>query len=171
MRSSAPDASPPWNTQPLGLVALRWLSGKLQRVARYRLVRRQWSRFKRRFLANGLVLTYRVERHVRVFAKRLFADLFQHLATVLGVMIAGAFVLAADDTFFQSATFSAANFHLASAGIMGTALALVLSLSIVPVLKRRLTFSHRRYCNSTPRTECCGECLHGSRPSHLRPSS
>jgi hypothetical protein len=122
-------------------VALRWLSGKLQRVARYRLVRRQWSRFKRRFLANGLVLTYRVERHVRVFAKRLFADLFQHLATVLGVMIAGAFVLAADDTFFQSATFSAANFHLASAGIMGTALALVLSLSIVPAQKAADVFS------------------------------
>lgn len=123
------------------LVPLQWTSQKLRPEARYRLVRRRWSRFKRRMLVNGLVLTYRADALVRVLARRLFATSSNRLATVSGVLIAGAFVMATDETFFRSGKFSAAEFHLACAGIMGTALALVLSLSIVPAQKAADVFS------------------------------
>lgn len=125
----------------MALVLLGKISQKLWPEARYRLGRRRWSRFRRRMLVNGLVLSYRADAHIRVLARKLLATFTNRLATLSGMLIAGAFVMATDETFFQSGTFSAAEFHLACAGIVGTALALVLSLSIVPAQKAADVFS------------------------------
>jgi hypothetical protein len=92
-------------------------------------------------LANGLVLTYQADGCTRYFFNRLRADFYKHLATVLGALIGIAFVVTVNDAFLERPSFSANNFHLACAGIMGTALALVLSLSIVPAQKAADVFS------------------------------
>lgn len=57
------------------------------------------------------------------------------IATVAGLLLAGVFVLTLPDALLTTATLKVSEVHLASAGIIGTALALVLSLSIVPAQK------------------------------------
>ena len=63
------------------------------------------------------------------------------IATTVGLLLAGLFALTLPDALVTSATLKVSEVHLASAGIIGTALALVLSLSIVPAQKAADVFS------------------------------
>ena len=63
------------------------------------------------------------------------------IATGAGLLLAGLFSLTLPDALLTTATLKVSEVHLASAGIIGTALALVLSLSIVPAQKAADVFS------------------------------
>lgn len=136
----ADQASSTWVQRALGLEAARWVSHRLQRVARYRLLRRRCSRSKRYFLSRAFVLSYRAGGYLRRFVKGLIQDLSTNFATTLALAIALWFIAYAPQSFLQNA-FDVSDFHLACAGIIGTALALVLTLSIVPAQKAADVFS------------------------------
>jgi len=63
------------------------------------------------------------------------------IATVAGLLLAGMFFLTLPDALLTTATLKVSEVHLASAGIIGTALALMLSFSIVPAQKAADVFS------------------------------
>jgi hypothetical protein len=63
------------------------------------------------------------------------------IATIAGLLLAGLFALTLPEALLTTAMLKASEVHLASAGIIGTALALVLSLSIVPAQKAADVFS------------------------------
>jgi hypothetical protein len=101
----------------------------------------RWERFKRRFLAKSLLRTYQAERRVIFLGSKGLTTLNNYLSTVVGVLIAGIFTVTASDALFRRAIFSPSDFHSGCAGIIGTALALVLTLSIVPAQKAADVFS------------------------------
>ncbi len=120
---------------------MQWLSRRLRRIARYRLLRARWNRFKRRVLARSFFLFYRGTNYAHRFANRIVHESITHFAAATAVVLAFSFIGFAPETFFTSAKFDVGDFHLACAGIIGTALALVLSLSIVPAQKAADVFS------------------------------
>jgi hypothetical protein len=64
------------------------------------------------------------------------------MATAAGLLVAALFVLTLpDDVLLKDGALKGSEVHLASAGIIGTALALVLSLSIIPAQKAADVFS------------------------------
>jgi tetrahydromethanopterin S-methyltransferase subunit F len=100
--------------------------------ARYRLFRQKFRARRRRaaLWALSALLKTRYEAHLKGRNVLMFSG--RWIATLTGLALAGLFALTLPDDLLKSATLKVSEVHLASAGIIGTALALVLSLSIVP---------------------------------------
>jgi hypothetical protein len=81
-------------------------------------------------------------RHYLVQALMTDRDwLRRTLGSIMGLVLAAAILLYAPGSMFVQSDWNVAEVHIASAGIIGTALALVLTLSIVPAQKAADVFS------------------------------
>lgn len=119
------------------------LAHKARRAAkaRHRLLRRKLrAACKQAVLRIRLsLLRLRNQAHLKGRSLLMFAS--KWIATAVGLLVAGLFALTLPEAMVTNATVKVSEVHLASAGIIGTALALVLSLSIVPAQKAADVFS------------------------------
>jgi hypothetical protein len=119
----------------------RWFLRTIRPITRLRLLRLRSNRLKRRLHAKGLSLTYLAADRIGFASEKAFEKVKANCATLLAAFIAAIIILTKTDVPFQSKGTDLGNFYLACAGIMGTALALVMSLSIVPAEKAANDFS------------------------------
>jgi hypothetical protein len=108
-------------------------------LARYRLGRRKFRAAKKRAVTRLLLLTLKARYQTEIKGHSTLAFGGRWLATAAGLFLAAVFTFTLPDSLLSSLKVS--EVHLASAGIVGTALALVLSLSIVPAQKAADVFS------------------------------
>jgi len=109
--------------------------------AQHRLLRRKLRAAHKRVILriHLALLNLRNQAHLKGRSLLTFAS--RWIATSAGLLLAGLFALSLPEAMVTNATVKVSEVHLASAGIIGTALALVLSLSIVPAQKAADVFS------------------------------
>lgn len=107
--------------------------------ARYRLVRRKFRPTKKRVVVRLLLLALKARYQTQMKGRIALAFCGRWLATIAGLFLAAVFIGTLPENMLVSLKVS--EVHLASAGIIGTALALVLSLSVVPAQKAADIFS------------------------------
>ena len=107
--------------------------------ARYRLGRRKFRATKRRVVVRLLLLALKARYRTQMKGHVALVFCGRWLATIAGLFLAAAFMVTLPENMIVSLKVS--EVHLASAGIIGTALALVLSLSVVPAQKAADIFS------------------------------
>jgi hypothetical protein len=105
---------------------------------RYRYLRRRLRKKAKRFYAKALLRMLNAQQRISLFRRWVFGFAIQWLATVIGLLAATLFTLAGPA---PGDVKNAAEVHLACAGIIGGALALILSLSIIPAQKAAEAFS------------------------------
>lgn len=108
---------------------------------RYRLQRRAFKSGLRLARVNAAISVLKVQRILAALAVRALSSAAENLGAIVGATSAVAFVATVPSSLLADETFSSSDVHLACAGIIGTALALVLSLSIVPAQKAADDFS------------------------------
>ena len=120
-----------------------FLAHRARRAAkvRHRLFRRKLRVARKRTVLRVLLafLTIRNQAHVK--GRNFLAFTSRWIATAAGLVLAALFALTLPQAMVTTAAVKVSEVHLASAGIIGTALALVLSLSIVPAQKAADVFS------------------------------
>lgn len=126
-----------WFSRPCLLVQMARRTVK----ARHRLLR-----YKLRTARKPVVLRIRLallnlRNQAHFKGRNLLTFGSRWIATSAGLILAGLFALSLPEGMVTNATVKVSEVHLASAGIIGTALALVLSLSIVPAQKAADVFS------------------------------
>jgi hypothetical protein len=109
--------------------------------ARLRIVRLRGTRAKRRVIARSLATAYNVENHLYRYTFNLRTKFRTYFATISGLVIGTIFALTTSDEFIVSTVFSSGGFHVACAEVIGAAVALVLSLSIIPAQRAADVFS------------------------------
>lgn len=107
--------------------------------ARYRIVRRKFRSTKKHVVVRFLLLALKARYQTQMKGRIALAFCGRWLATLAGLFLAGVFIGTLPENMLVSLKVS--EVHLASAGIIGTALALVLSLSVVPAQKAADIFS------------------------------
>jgi hypothetical protein len=105
----------------------------------YRYCRRRLNATRRRQLFLAFFFLLRYERWLTVLCRRVLAWLTFVFATLAGLLMGAAFILSVPEKFLTDPALKVSDVHLAGAGIIGTALALVLTLSIIP--RPSITFS------------------------------
>lgn len=96
---------------------------------RYRLVRRALRHAKQRLLFRGALFLNRRQHQSTLFLRRLLNWIGRFHATLTALALAGIFALSLPDSWLENSNLKVSEVHLACAGIIGTALALVLTLS------------------------------------------
>jgi hypothetical protein len=96
---------------------------------------------KRRLIVRGFFFRLRCRSRIIVWWRRIRAWFAVLLATFVGLLVAAAFWLFVPEAVLADPNFKTSEVHLAAAGIIGTALALVLTLSIIPAQKAADVFS------------------------------
>jgi hypothetical protein len=109
--------------------------------ARYRLTRRVLGNMRRRLRFRTALFLGRCRFKLVTVRQRALRTMGMFLATLVGLAIAVAFVFSLPQAFLDNPSFKVSEVHLACAGIIGTALALVLTLSIIPAQKAADVFS------------------------------
>lgn len=118
------------------------LNRLIQRArARYRLARRVLRKAKQRLYFRVVLFLYASWRQIVYLLLRAFRRVSIFHATITGLAIAVSFAAYLPNALLYGPTLTVSGVHLASAGIIGTALALVLTLSIVPAQKAADVFS------------------------------
>jgi len=107
--------------------------------ARYRLGRRKLRATNRRIIIWLLLVMLKARYQLLIKGRVALAICGTSLATIAALCLAATFIFTLPENMLGSLEVS--EVHLASAGIIGTALALVLSLSIVPAQKAADVFS------------------------------
>ena len=115
-------------------------------IARLRLRRRfyrqKWSKTKRRVSIQIRILLFKGLGRAQLQSRIILTRGENYIATTASVLVAALFALTLPEAFLlPNGVLKTSEVHLASAGIIGTALALVLSLSIVPAQKAADVFS------------------------------
>jgi hypothetical protein len=130
------------------LARKRQLLARVRRIGRaakvrYRLFRRKFRAAQKRAALRALMRLLKARYQVHEQGRNALTFGGRWIATAAGLLLAGLFAITLPDALLTSATLevSEVHLHLASAGIIGTALALVLSLSIVPAQKAADVFS------------------------------
>jgi hypothetical protein len=108
---------------------------------RYRLARRFSRRTKRRIQFRAALFLYRRREQGLAFFYSTLAWMGGLVATLAALVLAILFAASLPESFLHKQEFKISEVHLACAGIIGTALALVLTLSIVPAQKAADVFS------------------------------
>lgn len=115
-------------------------------IARLRLRRRfyrqKWHKTKRRVSIRMRIFLFKGLGRAQLQSRIIITRGENYIATTASVLVAASFALTLPEAFLlPNGVLKASEVHLASAGIIGTALALVLSLSIVPAQKAADVFS------------------------------
>jgi len=109
--------------------------------ARYRFWQRKLRVIKKRWQIRGLIFLIRKRQQAIIWMRRVAVFTSKYIATIAGLMTALVFALTLPAEFLTDPSFKISEVHIACAGIIGTALALVFSLSIVPAQKAADVFS------------------------------
>lgn len=109
--------------------------------ARRRLLRRKLHLLKRRVIPRALLFCLRVQNQGNSWARRLLSYSGKMIASIAALLLAVLFAYTLPVTVLSTGSLKISEVHLACAGIIGTALALVLTLSIVPAQKAADVFS------------------------------
>jgi hypothetical protein len=109
--------------------------------ARHRLLRRKFRAARHRAVLRTRLALLKLRNQAHLKGRSLLTFASKWIATATGLLLAGLFALTLPEAMVTNATLKVSEVHLASAGIIGTALALVLSLSIVPAQKAADVFS------------------------------
>jgi len=109
--------------------------------ARHRLLRRKLRAVRRRAVLRTRLALLKLRNQAHLKGRSLLTLASKWIATAAGLLLAVLFALTLPEAMVTNATVKVSEVHLASAGIIGTALALVLSLSIVPAQKAADVFS------------------------------
>ena len=128
-----------WDARTGGILSRLVFRLRRSMKARYRLARRKFRATKRRVVIRLLLFTLKARYQVLMKGRIALAFCGRWLATMAGLFLAAVFIVTLPQNMLASLKVS--EVHLASAGIIGTALALVLSLSIVPAQKAADVFS------------------------------
>ncbi len=107
--------------------------------ARYRVFVRRFRAAKKRVVSDFTLLALKARFWVQIRLRKALIFGSNWIATTAGLLLAVVFAVTLPQTALSDLKVS--EVHLASAGIIGTALALVLSLSIVPAQKAADVFS------------------------------
>lgn len=110
-------------------------------MARYRLLRCKLRAARKRVVLRIRLALLNLRNQAHLKGRSLLTFASRWIATSAGLLLAGLFALSLPEAMVTNATVKVSEVHLASAGIIGTALALVLSLSIVPAQKAADVFS------------------------------
>ncbi len=103
--------------------------------------RRKLRASRKRTAPRALLVLLQVHHQVQLKGRKALGFAGKWIATVAGLLLAALFALTLPEPLVTNATLKVSEVHLASAGIIGTALALVLSLSIIPAQKAADVFS------------------------------
>jgi hypothetical protein len=113
------------------------LAHKTRRAAkaRHRLLRRNLRAARKRAVLHVLLALLKLRNQAHLKGRSLLMFASKWIASAAGLLLAALFALTLPEAMVTSATVKVSEVQPASAGIIGTALALVLSLSIVPALR------------------------------------
>ena len=115
--------------------------------ARYRFGRRKFRATKRRVIIRLLLLTLKARYQTQIKGRIALAFCGRWLATIAGLFLAAMFIVTLPENMLTSLKVS--EVHLASAGIIGTALALVLSLTASAPVRQIKRVEERRISGSS----------------------
>jgi hypothetical protein len=104
---------------------------------RYRYLRRRIRRIGKALLVNALIRFIRFRQWITLFTRRCQAQLLKGVATLVALLL----ILVLNCFFSVPSDLKAGELSLASATIIGAALALVLSISIIPAQRAAEAFS------------------------------
>jgi hypothetical protein len=104
---------------------------------RLRYLRRRMHKMAKALWVNAVIRFIRFRQWITLFVRRRVAQILQGVATIVALLL----VLIVNCFFSVPADLKAGELHLASATIIGAALALVLSLSIIPAQRAAEAFS------------------------------
>ncbi len=108
---------------------------------RYRLLRCKRRHLQKRIWRRAHVELFKVRSQVHLRGRSALSFSSKWIASAAGLLLAALFALTLPESLVTSAALKSSEVHVAGAGIIGTALALVLSLSIIPAQKAADVFS------------------------------
>ena len=108
---------------------------------RHRLLRRKLYKARKQVVLCIHLALLKLRNQAQIWGHRFLMFASRWIATSAGLLLATLFAVKLPEVMVTNATVKVSEVHLASAGIIGTALALVLSLSIVPAQKAADVFS------------------------------
>jgi hypothetical protein len=109
--------------------------------ARHRFYRRKYHAAKKQVSVRARLFLLKTQNQTQLAARATVTRGSKWIATAAGTAAAGLFALTLPDTKLQQPSFRVSEVHIGCSAIIGTALALVLSLSIVPAQKAADFFS------------------------------
>ncbi len=114
---------------------------KHQIKVRLRYLKRRFWRIRRLVYVWVLVRLFRFQQATRAFGSRIYSYIKATYATLTSILIAVALLVFLPEFDPNNVNLKISEVHFASAGIIGTALALVMTLSVIPAQKAADVFS------------------------------